>query len=84
MTAGTLFRNSMIALVKNLTSKEPFYIRCIKPNEIKSAIVFDDERVNHQVRYLGLVENILVRRAGFAHRQKYDRFLKRYHIIIFI
>lgn len=67
----------MIALVKNLTSKEPFYIRCIKPNEIKSAIVFDDERVNHQVRYLGLVENILVRRAGFAHRQKYDRFLKR-------
>lgn len=74
----------MIALVKNLTSKEPFYIRCIKPNEIKSAIVFDDERVNHQVRYLGLVENILVRRAGFAHRQKYDRFLKRYYITIFI
>ncbi|XP_015183873.1 PREDICTED: myosin-IA [Polistes dominula] len=81
LTAGTLFRNSMIALVKNLTSKEPFYIRCIKPNEIKSPIVFDEERVNHQVRYLGLVENILVRRAGFAHRQKYDRFLKRYKMI---
>ncbi|XP_046427000.1 unconventional myosin ID isoform X1 [Neodiprion fabricii] len=81
LTAGTLFRNSMVALVKNLTSKEPFYVRCIKPNEVKSPVVFDNERVSHQVRYLGLVENILVRRAGFVYRQRYDRFLKRYKMI---
>ncbi|XP_024946360.1 myosin-IA isoform X2 [Cephus cinctus] len=81
LTAGTLFRNSMVALVKNLTSKEPFYIRCIKPNDVKSPVVFDEERVNHQVRYLGLLENVLVRRAGFVYRQRYDRFLKRYKMI---
>ncbi|CAK9813224.1 Unconventional myosin ID [Anthophora quadrimaculata] len=81
LTAGALFRSSMIALVKNLTSKEPFYIRCIKPNEVKSPVVFDEERVNHQVRYLGLIENVLVRRAGFAYRQRYDTFLKRYKMI---
>nr|CAD7459687.1 unnamed protein product [Timema tahoe] len=80
-TAGSLFRSSMIALVKTLTSKEPFYVRCIKPNEVKSPIVFDAERVQHQVCYLGLVENVRVRRAGFAHRQRYDRFLKRYKMI---
>ncbi|CAK9808983.1 Unconventional myosin ID [Anthophora plagiata] len=81
LTAGALFRSSMIALVKNLTSKEPFYVRCIKPNEVKSPVVFDEERVNHQVRYLGLIENVLVRRAGFAYRQRYDTFLKRYKMI---
>ncbi|XP_033193175.1 unconventional myosin ID [Bombus vosnesenskii] len=81
LTAGTLFRNSMIALVKNLTSKEPFYVRCIKPNEVKSPVVFDEERVNHQARYLGLLENVLVRRAGFVYRQRYDTFLKRYKMI---
>ncbi|RZF45163.1 hypothetical protein LSTR_LSTR007126 [Laodelphax striatellus] len=80
-TAGTLFKNSMIALVKTLASKEPFYVRCIKPNEEKSPCLMDDERVEHQVRYLGLLENIRVRRAGFAHRQRYDRFLKRYKMI---
>ncbi|XP_044731284.1 unconventional myosin ID [Chrysoperla carnea] len=80
-TAGSLFRNSMNALVKNLTSKEPFYVRCIKPNEVKSATLFDDERVRHQVSYLGLVENVRVRRAGFVYRQRYDRFLKRYKMI---
>lgn len=81
LTAGTLFRNSIIALVKSLMSKEPHYVRCIKPNEEKSAVLFSDQRVEHQVRYLGLLENVRVRRAGFAHRQPYDRFLKRYKMI---
>lgn len=81
LTAGTLFRNSMIDLVKTLTSKEPFYVRCIKPNEVKSPSLFDEERVKHQVCYLGLVENVRVRRAGFAYRQRYDKFLKRYKMI---
>lgn len=71
----------MTALVQILTSKEPFYVRCVKPNDIKSASVFDHDRVEHQVRYLGLVENVRVRRAGFAYRQRYDRFLKRYKMI---
>ncbi len=49
-TAGTLFKNSMHSLVKILTSKEPHYFRCIKPNETKSPRDFNDERVIHQVR----------------------------------
>lgn len=81
LTAGTLFKNSMSALVQNLASKEPHYVRCIKPNEIKSATVFDEERIRHQVNYLGLVENVRVRRAGFVYRQRYDIFLKRYKMI---
>ena len=40
----------MIALVANLQTKDPFYVRCIKPNEIKSPMRFDDERCLHQVR----------------------------------
>lgn len=71
----------MGALVKHLTRKEPFYVRCIKPNEVKSSSLFDDERVRHQVCYLGLVENVRVRRAGFVYRQKYSVFLNRYKMI---
>eukprot|EP00095_Tigriopus_kingsejongensis_P004033 maker-scaffold5_size1054832-snap-gene-3.11 protein:Tk04033 transcript:maker-scaffold5_size1054832-snap-gene-3.11-mRNA-1 annotation:"hypothetical protein CAPTEDRAFT_167519" len=80
-TAGTLFKTSMTSLMKTLASKEPFYVRCIKPNEIKSPNAFDDERVEHQVRYLGLLENVRVRRAGFAFRQEYTKFNLRYKII---
>ncbi|XP_055542171.1 unconventional myosin ID [Wyeomyia smithii] len=81
LTAGTLFQRSMSDLVATLLKKEPFYVRCIKPNDIKSASVFDDVRVDHQVRYLGLLENVRVRRAGFVHRQRYDKFLLRYKMI---
>jgi hypothetical protein len=33
-----------------------------------------------QVNYLGLLENVRVRRAGFAYRQEYWRFLRYYTI----
>uniref|UniRef100_A0A8D2MUX0 Myosin ID n=1 Tax=Zonotrichia albicollis TaxID=44394 RepID=A0A8D2MUX0_ZONAL len=81
LTAATLFKNSMIALVDNLTLKEPYYVRCIKPNDKKSPQLFDEERCRHQVEYLGLLENVRVRRAGFAYRQSYEKFLHRYKMI---
>uniref|UniRef100_A0A8C3H7D3 Unconventional myosin-Id n=1 Tax=Chrysemys picta bellii TaxID=8478 RepID=A0A8C3H7D3_CHRPI len=81
LTAATLFKNSMIALVDNLASKEPYYVRCIKPNEKKSSQLFDEERCRHQVEYLGLLENVRVRRAGFAYRQTYEKFLHRYKMV---
>ena len=99
-SAGTTFKESMIALVENLRTKDPFYVRCIKPNETKSPMRFDDERCLHQVsggargvawckrkrvwllslqvNYLGLLENVRVRRAGFANRQPYQRFVQRW------
>lgn len=77
-TAVTQFKNSLNELVKILSSKEPSYIRCIKPNDFKRSGQFDDTIVTHQVKYLGLMENLRVRRAGFAYRRLYDLFLQRY------
>ena len=34
-------------------------------------------RVRHQVEYLGLKENIRVRRAGYAYRREFEKFLRR-------
>lgn len=34
--------------------------------------------IRHQVKYLGLMENLRVRRAGFAYRRKYEVFLQRW------
>ncbi len=58
--------------------QEPYYVRCIKPNEEKSPVLFNNDRVRHQAMYLGLLENVRVRRAGFAYRIHYKRFLQRY------
>nr|XP_022903060.1 myosin-IB isoform X1 [Onthophagus taurus] len=77
-TAITQFKNSLNNLMAILKTKEPSYVRCIKPNDYKKAGVFDIDLVKHQVKYLGLMENLRVRRAGFAYRRAYELFLKRY------
>lgn len=59
----------------------PHYVRCIKPNDEKRAGLFDQSRVGHQVQYLGLLENIKVRRAGYAYRAEYHRFLERFKLL---
>ena len=80
-TAGKTFKLSMQALVETLKSKEPFYVRCIKPNASKSATAFEETLSLHQVRYLGLLENVRVRRAGYANRLPFEHFLNRYKLI---
>uniref|UniRef100_H3CUJ6 Myosin IHb n=1 Tax=Tetraodon nigroviridis TaxID=99883 RepID=H3CUJ6_TETNG len=77
-TVVTQFKNSLTGLTEILLSKEPWYVRCIKPNEAKQPGRFDDVLVRHQVKYLGLMEHLRVRRAGFAYRRKYEIFLQRY------
>ncbi|TNN22888.1 Unconventional myosin-Ic [Liparis tanakae] len=50
----------------------------MKPNDSKQAGRFDEVLIRHQVKYLGLMENLRVRRAGFAYRRRYEVFLQRY------
>ncbi|KAE8626610.1 hypothetical protein XENTR_v10006681 [Xenopus tropicalis] len=80
-TVGFQFRNSVSTLMKNLYAKNPNYIRCLKPNSSKKPSLFDDVLVKTQILYLGLLENVKVRRAGFAYRQLYKPFLERYKMI---
>mmetsp|Transcript_21147 Transcript_21147/g.82083 ORF Transcript_21147/g.82083 Transcript_21147/m.82083 type:complete len:1100 (-) Transcript_21147:145-3444(-) len=77
-TAGFKIKTSAQKLMQTLAQCTPHYVRCIKPNETKRPLDWDHPRVKHQVQYLGLLENVRVRRAGFAYRAEFARFLKRY------
>ncbi|XP_034549376.1 unconventional myosin-Ib isoform X3 [Notolabrus celidotus] len=81
LTAGFQFRASVGTLMRNLQTKNPNYIRCIKPNDKKAPHIFTDSLVCHQLRYLGLMENVRVRRAGYAFRQAYEPCLERYKML---
>ncbi|KAM7407721.1 hypothetical protein PAMA_003457 [Pampus argenteus] len=80
-TAGFQFKASVGTLMRNLQTKNPNYIRCIKPNDKKASHIFTESLVRHQVRYLGLMENVRVRRAGYAFRQAYEPCLERYKML---
>lgn len=43
---------------------------------------FNESRVEHQVKYLGLLENVKVKRAGYAYRHYKNVFLNRFGILL--
>lgn len=80
-TAGDRIKTSANLLVETLMQSQPSYIRCIKPNENKSSTEYDNGACTHQVKYLGLQENVRVRRAGFAYRNTFDRVVQRFYLL---
>lgn len=80
-TAGDRIRTSANALVDTLMRCQPSYIRTIKPNENKSPTEYNEPNVLHQIKYLGLQENVRIRRAGFAYRQSFEKFVERFFLL---
>ncbi|KAL9129803.1 MAG: hypothetical protein Q9217_001840 [Psora testacea] len=80
-TAGDKIKASANDLVATLMKASPSYIRTIKPNDNKSPAEYNSANVMHQIKYLGLQENVRIRRAGFAYRQTFDKFLDRFFLL---
>ncbi|TGZ85249.1 hypothetical protein EX30DRAFT_19308 [Ascodesmis nigricans] len=80
-TASDKIKVSANDLVTTLMKAQPSYIRTIKPNQNKSPTEYDVPAVLHQIKYLGLQENVRIRRAGFAYRQTFEKFVERFYLL---
>ncbi|KAH3902876.1 probable Myosin-2 [Saccharomycodes ludwigii] len=80
-TLGSIFKASLIDLMKTINTTNVHYIRCIKPNEEKEAWKFDNLMVLSQLRACGVLETIRISCAGFPTRWTYDEFVLRYHLL---
>lgn len=80
-TASDLIKRSANDLMTTLAKSRPSYIRTIKPNGNRSPTELVDEAVLHQIKYLGLKENVRIRRAGFASRQPFESFVERFYLL---
>lgn len=80
LTISQQFKKQVQSLCDSLALSKPHYVRCMKPNDnkVKATIEFDKVRMSHQVTYLGLIQNIAVRRQGFIYRSPFTHFVKRY------
>ena len=79
---GGQFRKSLEQLMSQLTQTEPFFVRCLKPNEFKRVLNLDRELVLRQLRYSGMMETIKIRRSGYPVRYTYQQFVDRYRMLI--
>merc|ERR1712223_1095769 len=81
-TLSSQFKKSLEQLMNTLGQCNPFFVRCIKPNETKKPMMFDRELCCRQLRYSGMMETIRIRRAGYPIRHTFIEFVDRYRFLI--
>lgn len=82
MTLSLQFKNSLDELMKTLTACNPYFVRCIKPNDHKKPNMFDNELCVRQLRYTGMLETARIRALGYPIRHTFKEFVQRYRLLM--
>ncbi|KAM3331651.1 hypothetical protein ACQJBY_027547 [Aegilops geniculata] len=78
---ATRFKMQLHELMETLSSTEPHYIRCVKPNSVLKPAIFENTNVLQQLRCSGVLEAIRISCAGYPTRKLFHDFLHRFHIL---
>jgi len=81
LSVGSQFSTSLATLMKTISTTNPHYIRCIKPNPDKAPQTFNKHDVIHQLRCGGVMESVRICCAGFPTRRPLLEFHARYKIL---
>ncbi|XP_004969738.1 myosin-17 isoform X5 [Setaria italica] len=75
------FKMQLHELMETLSSTEPHYIRCIKPNSVLKPAIFENTNVLQQLRCSGVLEAIRISCAGYPTRKLFHDFLHRFRVL---
>ncbi|KAK6937825.1 Myosin head, motor domain [Dillenia turbinata] len=78
---GSRFKLQLQQLIDTLNLTEPHFIRCVKPNNSLSPLIFEKADVVQQLRCGGVLEAIRISCAGYPTRMTFFEFLKRFGVL---
>ncbi|XP_042387106.1 myosin-17-like isoform X2 [Zingiber officinale] len=78
---GSRFKLQLQALMETLSSMQPHYIRCVKPNNVLKPAIFENFNVIQQLRCGGVLEAIRISCAGYPTRRSYYEFFHRFALL---
>ncbi|CAD8077781.1 unnamed protein product [Paramecium sonneborni] len=72
-------RTQMNDLMKELTNNcDVHFVRCIKPNDLKKPQLLEDDYALQQIRYLGVLDSLKVRKQNYPFRRLHKQFYKQF------
>ncbi|XP_068634511.1 myosin-17-like isoform X2 [Aristolochia californica] len=78
---GSRFKQQLQSLMETLSSTEPHYIRCVKPNNVLKPAIFENFNIIQQLRCGGVLEAIRISCAGYPTRRTFYEFLHRFGVL---
>ncbi|KJE91980.1 MYO6 protein, variant [Capsaspora owczarzaki ATCC 30864] len=77
-SVGAKFNKQLAHLMTQLNKTTSHFIRCIKPNAVQQAGVYNANEVMVQLRYSGMCAALVLMQAGFPTRCSFDDLYERY------
>ena len=71
------FKASLASLMEILSTSQPHFVRCIKPNPEKTERRIDNKSVSEQLRSGGVLEAVKIQIAGWPVKMPHADFCKR-------
>uniref|UniRef100_A0A8R7QUP5 Myosin-J heavy chain n=1 Tax=Triticum urartu TaxID=4572 RepID=A0A8R7QUP5_TRIUA len=81
-SVASRFKQQLQALMETLSSTEPHYVRCVKPNSVNRPQLFENQSVLHQLRCGGVLEAVRISLAGYPTRRTYAEFVDRFGVLV--
>ncbi|KAK8937305.1 hypothetical protein KSP39_PZI012267 [Platanthera zijinensis] len=78
---GARFKQQLQSLMETLSTTEPHYIRCVKPNTVLKPGIFENFNVLNQLRCGGVLEAIRISCAGYPTKRAFDEFIDRFGML---
>ncbi|KAJ6858150.1 hypothetical protein NC652_040645 [Populus alba x Populus x berolinensis] len=78
---GSRFKLQLQQLMETLNSTEPYYIRCVKPNNQLKPAIFENINIMQQLRCGGVLEAIRISMAGYPTRRPFFEFVNRFGLL---
>ncbi|GMP92320.1 hypothetical protein CsSME_00042593 [Camellia sinensis var. sinensis] len=82
LSVAAKFKGQLFQLMQRLESTTPHFIRCIKPNNVQSPGMYEQELVLQQLRCCGVLEVVRISRSGFPTRMTHQKFARRYGFLL--
>ncbi|XP_047164405.1 myosin-11-like [Vigna umbellata] len=78
---GSRFKLQLQQLMETLSSTQPHYVRCVKPNNLLKPAIFENSNVMQQLRCGGVLEAIRISCAGYPTRRAFFEFINRFSLL---